>query len=53
MSEEPKAMSKVPEGKSSYMTTLQMEPNEKGFVGHETTFEPWQKEAEYTNPKRS
>lgn len=52
MSEEPKARPKVPEGKASYMTTRQMEHNEKGFVGYETTFEPWQKEAKYTTPKQ-
>ena len=38
MSEGPKASPKVPEGKASYMTTRQMEDNEKGFVGYETTF---------------
>ena len=52
MSEGPKARPKVPEGKAYYMTTRQMEDNEKGFVGYETTWEPWQKEAEYTTPKR-
>ena len=52
MSEEQKTRPKVPKGKSAYMTTKQMEPNEKGFVGYETKWEPWQKEAEYTIPKQ-
>ena len=52
MSEDPKTGAKVPEGKSAYLTTKQMEPNEKGFVGFETNWEPWQKEVEYTTPKR-
>lgn len=52
MSDEPKAKPKVPEGSTSYLKTKQMEPNEKGFVGYETTWEPWQKEVPYTTPKR-
>jgi hypothetical protein len=52
MSEEPKARPKVPEGKTAYMTTRQMEANEKGFVGYETTWGPWLKEVEYTTPKQ-
>lgn len=43
---------KVPEGKSRFLTTTQKEPNEKGFVGYKTTWEPFQKEAEYQTPKR-
>ena len=52
MSENPNTGSKVPDGHTSYVTTKQMEPNEKGFVGFETNWEPWQKEVEYTTPKR-
>ncbi|MDA0996648.1 MAG: hypothetical protein O2944_00395 [Proteobacteria bacterium] len=52
MSDAPKARPKVPEGKASYVTTKQMAPNEKGFVGYETTWESWQKEVEYKTPKR-
>jgi hypothetical protein len=42
-------------GKSSkarFVTTRQKEPNEKCFVGYETTWEPFQKEAPYTTPKK-
>jgi hypothetical protein len=52
MSDEPKTKREVPEGKSAYVSTKQMAPNDKGFVGYETTWEPWQKEVEYTTPKR-
>jgi hypothetical protein len=52
MSEAPKTEGKVPEGQASYVSTKQMEPNEKGFVGFETNWKPWQKEIEYTTPKR-
>jgi len=47
---DPKA--KIPEGKSRFLTTRQMEPNEKGYVGYETIWEPVQKEAEYQTPKK-
>lgn len=43
---------KVPEGQSRFFKTRQMEPNEKGFVGYETIWEPMQKVAEYKTPKR-
>jgi hypothetical protein len=49
---EPKAKPKVPEGKSRYFKTRQMEANEKGFVGYETIWEPFHKEVEYKTPKR-
>ena len=52
MSEPTKERPKVPEGKSAYFKTRQKAPTEKGFVGYETTWEPWQKEVEYTTPKR-
>lgn len=52
MSEPTKERPKVPEGKSKYFTTRQKAPTEKGFVGYETTWESWQKEVEYTTPKR-
>ena len=52
MSEQSKIRPKVPEGKSRYVTTRQKEANEQSFVGYETTWEPWQKEAEYTVPKK-
>jgi len=52
MSDQPKEKRPVPEGKSRFMTTRQKAPNEKGFVGYETTWEPFQKEVEYTTPKK-
>jgi len=42
---------KVPDGVSRYLTTRQMAPNEKGFVGFETIWKPFQKEVEYRTPK--
>jgi hypothetical protein len=41
----------VPEGQSRFLKTRQMKPNEKGFVGYETVWEPFQKEAPYETPK--
>lgn len=52
MSDAPKGKPKVPEGKSRFMTTRQKEPTEKGFIGYETTWESFQKEVEYTTPKK-
>ena len=52
MSEQPKTRPKVPEGHAKYLITRQKEPTEKGFVGYDTIWEPWQKEVEYTTPKR-
>jgi len=52
MSEAPKTRPKVPEGKTRSMTTRQMEPNEKGFVGYQTEWDQPHKVAEYTTPKR-
>lgn len=52
MSEPSKERIKVPEGESERLITRQMEANEKGFVGYETIWEPWQKEAEYKTPKQ-
>ena len=52
MSDAPKARPKVPEGKSRFLTTTQKEANEKGFVGYNTTWEPFQKEVPYSTPKK-
>jgi hypothetical protein len=52
MSEPTKERPQVPEGKSRFMKTRQMQPNEKGYVGYETIWEPFHKVAEYTTPKR-
>jgi hypothetical protein len=52
MSEQPKSRPKVPEGRVRFQTTRQLPPNEKGFVGYETIWEPFQKEVVYTTPNR-
>jgi hypothetical protein len=53
MSEEKKPVSaKVPDGHARFVTTRQMPANEKGFVGYQTVWEPFQKEAEYKTPKQ-
>ncbi len=43
---------KVPDGVTRYVTTRQMAPNEKGFVGFETLWKPFQKVAQYQTPKK-
>ena len=52
MSEQKQPPTKGPEGQTRFLTTRQMPPNEKGFVGYETVWVPFQKEAEYKTPKR-
>ncbi len=42
----------VPEGKARFVVTKQMRANEKGFVGYETVWESFQKEAKSETPKR-
>ena len=49
---EQKPVTKVPDGHTSFLTTKQMQPNAKGFVGYETIWEPFQKETEYKTPKK-
>ena len=51
MSDPKKTRPEVPEGKSEFVKTRQMKPNQKGFVGYETIWEPFQKEAKYETPK--
>ena len=52
MSEEKKPTPTVPDGHARFVTTRQKPANEKGFVGYETVWEPFQKEAEYETPKQ-
>lgn len=52
MSGKPSKRPEVPEGKSRFLLTRQKKPNDKGFVGYETIWEPFQKVAEYSKPKR-
>jgi hypothetical protein len=47
-----KQPTKVPEGVSRFVTTRPMAPNEAGFVGFETVWQPFQKEVEYQTPKK-
>lgn len=51
MSAQSSTRPEVPEGTASYLTTRQMKPNEKGFVGYETIWEAWQTEVEYKTPE--
>ncbi len=52
MSEQKPTNTPVPDGHTPYYTTRQMAPNEKGFVGYETVWKPFQKEVEYKTPKK-
>ena len=52
MSEAPKTRPQVPEGKARFITTTQMKPTEKGFVGYQTTWDSFQKEVPYQTPKK-
>ena len=52
MSQQPQSRPMVPEGKARFHRTKQLAPNEKGFVGYETIWESFQKEAVYKTPKR-
>ncbi len=47
-----KPPTKVPEGQARFLTTKQKPPTEKGFVGYETIWKPFQKEARYETPKK-
>lgn len=51
MSDQSKGRPKVPEGKTEYVTTRQKKPTDKGYVGYETIWVPFQKEVEYQTPK--
>ena len=52
MSEQKSSRPKVPDGKSRFLLTRQKEANQKGFVGYETIWDSFQKEAEYKTPKQ-
>lgn len=52
MSGQTKERIKVPEGKTEFMTTRQMEANELGYIGYKTDWVDFQKEVKYTTPKR-
>ena len=52
MSGQPTSRPKVPEGETRYLKTRQKEATEKGFVGYDTIWESFQKEATYTKPPR-
>jgi len=52
MSGQPKSRPKVPDGHARFLTTKQMKPNDKGYVGYETIWESFQKEVPYETPKK-
>ena len=52
MSEEKKPTTKVPDGNTPFYKKRQLAPTEKGFVGYETIWKSFQKEAEYKTPKK-
>lgn len=52
MSEQPKARPKIADGETRYLITRQKEATETGYVGYDTIWEEFQKEVEYTTPKR-
>jgi hypothetical protein len=53
MSNAPFTRPKVPEGKTEYVTTTQKEITPgQFFVGYETTWKSFQKEAPYSTPKK-
>ena len=52
MSEQKNTRAKVPSGQARYVKTQQKAPNEKGYIGYETVWESFQKEAEYARPKQ-
>jgi len=47
-----RSATRVPDGHLSVLATRQLMPNEKGFVGYETVWKPFQKEVEYKTPKK-
>ena len=52
MSEPSSTRPVVPEGKTKYVTTSQMKPNDKGFVGYQTEWVEFEKEVPYQTPKK-
>jgi hypothetical protein len=49
---EQRPIAKVPDGQTRFYVTHQKAPTEKGFVGYETIWKPFQKEVEYKTPKK-
>jgi hypothetical protein len=47
-----KTKPKVPEGSARFFKTRQKKADKKGFVGYETVWESFQKEAKYKVPKK-
>jgi hypothetical protein len=52
MSDKEKGRPIVPDGKTSYLLTRQKEADEKGYVGYDTIWEPFQKTEKYQTPKK-
>ena len=49
---EQKRKPKVPDGHTRFLKTRQRKADKKGFVGYDTIWESFQKEAEYKTPKQ-
>jgi len=43
---------KVPDGRTRFLKTRQKKASEKGFVGYDTIWDPFQKEVKYKTPKK-
>jgi hypothetical protein len=52
MSDQKNTRPEVPDGHSRFLVTRQMAADEKGFVGYDTVWEPFQKIVEYQTPKK-
>ncbi|MFK7795350.1 MAG: hypothetical protein AB8B89_08380 [Gammaproteobacteria bacterium] len=52
MSDAKKTRPHVPEGESRFLKTTQKQADDKGYVGYDTTWTPFQKEVAYTIPKK-
>ena len=52
MSEPSKERPVVPPGETEYVKTTQKKPNDKGFIGYDTDWKPFQREVKYETPKK-
>ena len=52
MSDSNNTRPEVPDGHSRFVVTRQMKADDKGFVGYDTVWEPFQKTVEYQTPKK-
>ena len=52
MNEKKNSRPNVPDGQSSFVVTRQKKADEKGYVGYDTVWEPFQETVEYQTPKQ-